>query len=129
MNIHQCYELKPSRFALGFQLFFLIVIFVLLLSQLNIGWCALLLLMALVALKVMRGQANVQCLEYLDQQDWTLKFNHSPSIQHVKIKQMFDHSFYIVIHFQEKNVKNLIIWHDQLSRKQWKSMKIRSKLI
>ena len=129
MNDHQSYELKPSRLALGFQFLSMIFMTMLLSLLLNVWLCILLFIVALISLMLMRSQSKVQCLEYLDQEDWTLKYVGSSAIQHVKIKQMFDHSFYIVIHKKKKKTKNLIIWCDQLSKKQLKSLKTRSKLL
>lgn len=127
-DLHQRYELKPSRIALGFQLFCLAVILIVLFSQLNIWLCMVLAVVALFALNVFKSQKQVQYLQYLDQGHWSLQYLNNGLIERVSIKQMFDHSFYVVIHFDQKNVRNLIIWQDQLSEKQWKSIKSRVKL-
>lgn len=127
-DLHLRYVFKPSRIALGFQLLSLLFIFVLLSFLLNFWFCLFLSLFALLSLKIFRLQPKVAYIEYLDQTHWSLKFQQSSEIQRVQIQHMFDHSLYIVIRFDEKKVNNLIIWQDQLSKKQWKSLKTRAKL-
>ncbi len=130
MNIHQRYVLKPSRIALGFQLLSILAIFILLSTLLNVWWCIFLLCIALLSLKIfrMQAQAKVLCLEYLEHDVWSLKYENSQIIQTIRVKKILNHSLYSVINFEDVKAKNLIIWCDQLSKEQWKSMQARSRL-
>ena len=128
MNIHQCYVLKPSRIALGFQLLSLIASAIVLTMILNIWLCLFLLCTALLSLGIFRKQPKVRCLEQLDQDLWSLKYENSKMIQHLHVKKILSHSLYSVIDFQEVKAKNLIIWCDQLSKEQWKSIQTRARL-
>lgn len=126
--MHQRYALKPSRVALGFQFFSLLCITILLSFLLNIWLCILLLGLALLILKLFRKQSTVICLEQLDHDMWSLQQADCRVIQQVKVKKILNHSLYIVITFQNKEDPNLIIWCDQLSKQQWKSMQTRARL-
>lgn len=128
MSIHQCYVLKPSRIALGFQLLSLTVIAIVLTMILNIWLCIFLLCTALLSLSIFRKQSKVLCLEQLDQDLWSLKYENSEAIQLLHVKKILSHSLYSVIDFQEIKAKNLVIWCDQLSKEQWKSIQTRAKL-
>jgi len=128
LKTHQRYQFKPSRIALGFQLLFLTVMFIVLYSIITVWISVLLLLLACFSLKIFRMRPQVRSLEYFDLDHWTLEYENSNQIHHVQIQQMIDHRFYIAVYFAEKNNKNLIIWQDQLSKIQWKSLKSRVKL-
>lgn len=128
LKTHQRYQFKPSRIALGFQLLFLTVMFIVLYSIITVWISVLLLLLACFSLKIFRMRPQVRSLEYFDLDQWTLEYENSNQIHHVQIQQMIDHRFYIAVYFAEKNNKNLIIWQDQLSKIQWKSLKSRVKL-
>ena len=128
LKTHQRYQIKPSRIALGFQLLFLTVMFIVLYSIITVWISVLLLLLACFSLKIFRMRPQVRSLEYFDLDHWTLEYENSNQIHHVQIQQMIDHRFYIAVYFAEKNNKNLIIWQDQLSKIQWKSLKSRVKL-
>ena len=66
--------------------------------------------------------------EQLDLDQWSLKFYHSDQVLAVNIQQWVDHSLYVVVYFQEKKHSNLVIWRDQMTDLQWKSLKMRVKL-
>jgi len=80
-----------------------------------------------------RQSSSIYKLEQLDYEQWSVQYlqkNMSPksTIQQVKIEKLIDHIFYISIYFQDKKIKPLIIWQDQLPKDQWKSLKVRAKL-
>ncbi|WP_151804188.1 hypothetical protein [Acinetobacter bereziniae] len=127
-NQHQRYELRPSRIALGFQLLCLAFMFILWLKILNIWLCLLLLLLGLLSLKWLRKHRQVKSLAQLDLAEWVIQYTDLQQAQHVQIKHMIDHSFYVVVYFNEKKHANLIIWQDQMSILAWKSLKSRVKL-
>lgn len=125
---HQRYELRPSRIALGFQLLCLALMFILWLKILNIWLCLLLLLLGLLSLKWLRKHRQVKSLAQLDLAEWVIQYTDLQQAQHVQIKHMIDHSFYVVVYFNKKKHANLIIWQDQMSILAWKSLKSRVKL-
>lgn len=128
LKTHQRYQFKPSRIALGFQLLCLTIIFIVLYSIITVWIGVLLLLLACFSLKIFRMCPQVRSLEHFDLDQWTLQYEDSNQIHHVQIQQMIDHRFYIAVYFAEKNNKSLIIWQDQVSKIQWKSLKSRVKL-
>lgn len=126
-QLHHCYHLKPSQFALGFQL--LCLILMLILTYLTSGiWIAIsCFIIACVGLTFFRKKHIVYKLEQLDYQLWSVQYRSSQKIQQVRIEQFLDHTFYISIHFEDKKLKPFIIWQDQVTKNQWKSLKIRCK--
>lgn len=128
LKTHQRYQFKPSRIALGFQLLCLTIIFIVLNSIITVWISVLLLLLAYFSLKRFRMRPQVRSLEHFDLDQWTLQYEDSNQIHHVQIQQMIDHRFYIAVYFCEENNKSLIIWQDQVSKIQWKSLKSRVKL-
>lgn len=125
---HRQYELKPSRIALGFQLLCLAFMFILWLKILNIWLSLLLLLLGLISLKWLRNRQQVKILAQLDLAEWVIQYTDLQKVQHVHIKQMIDHGFYVVVYFNGKKHSNLIVWQDQMSALAWKSLKSRTKL-
>ncbi len=128
LKTHQRYQFKPSRIPLGFQLLCLTIIFIVLYSIITVWISILLLLLACFSLKKFRMRPQIRSLEHFDLDQWTLQYENSNQIHHVQIQQMIDHRFYIAVYFCEKNNKSLIIWQDQVSKIQWKSLKSRVKL-
>lgn len=127
-NLHRRYAFKPSRIALGFQLFCIAMLFILLSLLLSLWLSILLSIIALMSLIFFRKKAQIESLEQLDLDQWSLKFYHSDQVLSVNIQQWVDHSLYVVVYFQEKKRSNLVIWCDQMTELQWKSLKMRVKL-
>ncbi len=125
VKTHQRYQFKPSRIALGFQLLCLTVIFIVLCSIITVWTSVLLLLLACFSLKIFRMRPEVRSLEHFDLEHWSLQYEDSNQIHHIQIQKMIDHQFYIAVYFCEESNKSLIIWQDQLSTIQWKSLKSR----
>ncbi|WP_143222553.1 hypothetical protein [Acinetobacter sp. ANC 4648] len=84
--------------------------------------------MTVVAYFIFMQQDQIEQLEQLDHSEWTLRFKKSQELQRVKMDKMIDHHFYIVVYFQSKTLKPMIIWKDQLSQLSWKSLKMQVKL-
>ena len=126
-QIHQCYLLKPSRFALGFQILCLIIILLFTYLSLNIWMWMVCIVAALISLKLFNMQPKADQVEQLEYDIWSIRYSSSRKIQQVKIIQFIDHHFYIAVHFENKKIKPLIIWQDQVSKNQWKSLKNRCK--
>ena len=75
-------------------------------------------------------QPRLQQFEYLDEQTWSFKFSDvSQPIQRRHLHKIIDHHYYIVLYFAHKQHKPCLIWWDQLSRKQWKKLKILAKML
>ena len=126
-QIHQCYLLKPSRFALGFQILCLIIILLFTYLSLNIWMWMVCIVAALISLKLFNMQPKADQVEQLEYDSWSIRYSSSREIQQVKIIQFIDHYFYIAVHFENKKIKPLIIWQDQVYKNQWKSLKNRCK--
>ena len=126
-QIHQCYLLKPSRFALGFQILCLIIILLFTYLSLSIWMWMVCIVAALISLKLFNMQPKADQIEQLEYDIWSIRYSSSRKIQQVKIIQFIDHHFYIAVHFENKKIKPLIIWQDQVSKNQWKSLKNRCK--
>jgi hypothetical protein len=128
LNLHQRYEFKPSRIALGFQFFCLGLMLLLWFVMFNIWVCLFLLLLALFSLKVFRQRKKIRSLERLDLNEWVIQYTDSEQSHRTQIKQMIDHHLYIVVYFYEKKHENLVIWQDQMHYLDWKSLKSRVRL-
>ena len=126
-QIHQCYLLKPSRFVLGFQILCLIIILLFTYLSLNIWMWMVCIVAALISLKLFNMQPKADQVEQLEYDIWSIRYSSSRKIQQVKIIQFIDHHFYIAVHFENKKIKPSIIWQDQVSKNQWKSLKNRCK--
>ena len=126
-QIHQCYLLKPSRFALGFQILCLIIILLFTYLSLSIWMWMVCIVAALISLKLFNMQSKADQIEQLEYDIWSIRYSSSHEIQQVKIIQFIGHHFYIAVHFENKKIKPLIIWQDQVSKNQWKSLKNRCK--
>ncbi|RKG40320.1 hypothetical protein D7V20_01395 [Acinetobacter rongchengensis] len=125
--VHYCYHLKPSRFALGFQ--FLCLFFMLTLIYFTMGiWLSMgCFIIAYLSLIFFRRRNSAYKLEQLDYQFWSIQYQSSQKIQHVKIERFIDHGVYIAVNFEDKKLMPFIIWQDQITQYQWKSLKTRCK--
>ncbi|WP_089605411.1 protein YgfX [Acinetobacter piscicola] len=125
--VHHCYHLKPSRFALGFQLLCLLIMLILIYLTSGIWGAVGCFIIACIGLTFFRKRHNAYKLEQLDYQLWSVQYRSSQKIQHVKIERFIDHTFYIAVNFEDKKLKPFIIWQDQVVEYQWKSLKSRCK--
>lgn len=122
------FQLKPSCLAYVFQLsIYAILMFVL--YQLLPLWLWLIALVAgfILYLFFLRGPQHFQ-LQYLDGRDWSLSHKTQSDVQRVQISHIIDHRAYIVIYFQHFRAKPMLVWCDQLSLRQWKALKILTKM-
>lgn len=125
---HIIYVLKPSRIALVFQLCSLLIILLTFYQILSFAQLLLLSLLAFASFLFFLRQDRIVTLATLDEQDWSIQYAHSRIKQRVHIHKMIDQHFFVVIYFQEKTIKPMIVWCDQLPRRSWKSLKIRGKI-
>ncbi len=75
-----------------------------------------------------RKTPQIEQFEYLDGREWSLTTKARPT-RRVCISHVIDHQAYIVVYFQHAKARPLLIWCDQLPFKQWKSLKLLTKLI
>ena len=126
--VNERYSLKHSRLSIVFQLFILILISIVLFSILNLVVAILCLLGLFIVLIWFRQAEKLQYLQHLDQSEWSLKFQNKSKIQRVHLEKMIQHHFYVVIYFQNKKHKPVLIWRDQLDLISWKKLLTRCHL-
>ena len=122
--VHKKFELKRSRFKITFQLVIFLIIILLLSQVLNTTFLMLSALILSLSFFLFNRQKHVVYLAEIDKNEWSLQFGAKNKIDRIKINKMLDHQLYIVIEPEGKRSKNIIIWCDQLSKKQWKALKI-----
>ncbi len=124
-----CYRLKRSLLALAFQLTIFVILMWVLYQLLPVWIWGICLLAGLVMYQLFyRKQPHITQFEYLDGREWTLSYPDQHS-QRAMISHVIDHQAYIVVYFQHAQVRPLLIWCDQLSRQQWKSLKVLTKML
>ena len=137
----QQFQLKPSIIAIVFQLMIALLIVWLLLQVLSL-WLSVVCI-AIVAwtyFKFVRARRIVG-LDQLDDREWSISYlvprvpsQHLKSTarqtetQRVQLRQVIDHQVYIVLEFQQA-FKSVVIWCDQVSKTQWKALKILAKML
>lgn len=127
VDIHRCFKLKPSRLSVVFQCLVLGLIMLTLYQTLTmLGFVLSMLLLSLTYVFFLR-QDQIQQLEQLNATEWTLCFKQSGQIRRITIDHMLDHHFYVVVYFQSKQLRPLIVWRDQLTEVSWKSLKTQVK--
>ena len=127
--VDRTFQLKRSYLSMLFQLSILIILMIVLQYVLPLWLLLLCLIFTLGSYVVSLRIAQPLSFEHLDAQEWSLSMQGSASIQRLSISHMIDHQVYIVIYFQQKHKKPLLIWMDQVSFQQWKNLKKLVKLI
>lgn len=124
---NDCYQLERSRLAIAFRtLFFCIISFICYVSLPVIWW--VISVIGCIVIWLIFKPDQVEVLELLDKNEWSLSIKKQQKIERVNLKKIINHHFYIVIYFQEKNPKSLVIWKDQLNQKKWKRLLARAQL-
>ncbi|WP_228127260.1 hypothetical protein [Acinetobacter variabilis] len=75
-----------------------------------------------------RKTPHIEQFEYLDGREWSLTAA-AQGTRRVLISHVIDHQAYIVVYFQHAKARPLLIWCDQLPFKQWKSLKVLTKIL
>ena len=137
----QQFQLKPSVIAIVFQLMIALLIVWLLLQVLSL-WLSIIciIIVAWTYFKFVRARRIVG-LDQLDDREWSISYlvpriasQHLKStarqteIQRVELRQVIDHQIYIVLEFQQA-FKPVVIWCDQVSKTQWKALKVLAKML
>ena len=137
----QQFQLKPSVIAIVFQLMIALLIVWLLLQVLSL-WLSIIciIIVALTYFKFVRAR-RILGLDQLDDREWSISYlvprvpsQHLKStarqteIQRVELRQVIDHQIYIVLEFQQA-FKPVVIWCDQVSKTQWKALKVLAKML
>ncbi|NHB58003.1 hypothetical protein [Acinetobacter shaoyimingii] len=126
-GVNDRYQLGRSRLAIAFQCVFFCMIILLAYVSLPLIWWIIALVGYLLVWLLFKPN-QVEVLELLDDQEWSLKLKNQQKIHRVSLRKIIDHHFYMVIYFQEKNPKSLVIWKDQIDQIQWKRLLARAKL-
>ena len=136
----QQFQLKPSVIAIVFQLMIALLIVWLLLQVLSL-WLSIIciIIVAWTYFKFVRAR-RILGLDQLDDREWSISYlvprvpsQHLKStarqteIQRVQLRQVIDHQIYIVMEFQQA-FKPLVIWCDQVSKAEWKALKVLAKM-
>ena len=137
----QQFQLKPSVIAIVFQLMIALLIVWLLLQVLSL-WLSIIciIIVAWTYFKFVRAR-RILGLDQLDDREWSISYlvprvpsQHLKStarqteIQRVELRQVIDHQIYIVMEFQQA-FKPLVIWCNQVSKAEWKALKILAKML
>ena len=137
----QQFQLKPSVIAIVFQLMIALLIVWLLLQVLK-PWLSVvcIVIMGWTYFKFVRANRIVG-LYQLDDREWSISYlaprvvsqqikstARQIEIQRVQLRQVIDHQIYIVMEFQQA-FKSVVIWCDQVSKTQWKALKVLAKML
>lgn len=126
---NRCFRLKRSKCALVFQ-FFIFAVLMFLLYQLLpvIMWLVCGVIGLVIYQLFYRKTPHIEQFEYLDGREWSLTAA-AQGTRRVLISHVIDHQAYIVVYFQHAKARPLLIWCDQLPFKQWKSLKVLTKML
>lgn len=126
---NRCFKLKRSKCALVFQLFIFAVLMFLLYQLLPVTIWLVCGVIGLVIYQLFyRKTPHIEQFEYLDGREWSLT-TAAQGTRRVLISHVIDHQAYIVVYFQHAKACPLLIWCDQLPFKQWKSLKVLTKIL
>lgn len=126
---NRCFKLKRSKCALVFQLFIFAVLMFLLYQLLPMAIWLVCGVIGLVIYQLFyRKTPHIEQFEYLDGREWSLTAA-ARGTRRVLISHVIDHQAYIVVYFQHAKARPLLIWCDQLPFKQWKSLKVLTKIL
>ncbi|WP_312332625.1 hypothetical protein [Acinetobacter variabilis] len=126
---NRCFRLKRSKCALVFQLFIFAVLMFLLYQLLPVTIWLVCGVIGLVIYQLFyRKTPHIEQFEYLDGREWSLTAT-AQGTRRVLISHVIDHQAYIVVYFQHAKARPLLIWCDQLPFKQWKSLKVLTKIL
>lgn len=126
---NRCFKLKRSKCALVFQLFIFAVLMFLLYQLLPvIMWLVCGVIDLVIYQLFYRKIPHIEQFEYLDGREWSLTAA-AQGTRRVLISHVIDHQAYIVVYFQHAKARPLLIWCDQLPFKQWKSLKVLTKIL
>lgn len=125
---HFSFSLQRSRLSIALHIFMLLLICFCLYQALNIWMCFIAGIGLILSYIFFLNQKQLIKLEWLDQNDWSLKYSDNKNTQTLELERMLDHQLYIVLYFYGSKPESVLIWQDQLSMLQWKSLKSRAKL-
>ncbi|MGQ0473826.1 MULTISPECIES: hypothetical protein [Acinetobacter] len=126
---NRCFKLRRSKCALVFQLFIFAVLMFLLYQLLPVTIWLVCGVIGLVIYQLFyRKTPHIEQFEYLDGREWSLTAA-AQGTRRVLISHVIDHQAYIVVYFQHAKARPLLIWCDQLPFKQWKSLKVLTKIL
>lgn len=121
------YYLKRSRVAIVFQIGLLFLIQCLVSVLLPVWLAVLILIMLLFLFWLQLKRATLHYLEAFSIDEWSIRPTDQ-GVQHMRLKRVVDHHFYIVLYFQQQSSCSYVIWYDQLTLKDWKKLKLLAKM-
>lgn len=121
------YYLKRSRVAIVFQIGLLFLIQYLVSVLLPVWLAVLILTMLLFSFWMQLKRATLHYLEAFSIDEWSIRPTDQ-GVQHMRLKRVVDHHFYIVLYFQQQSSCSYVIWYDQLTLKDWKKLKLLAKM-
>ncbi len=137
----QQFQLKPSVIAIVFQLMIALFIVWFLLQVLS-PWLSVICIVIIGWTYFQFVRANrIVGLYQLDDREWSISYlvprvasqqikstARQTEIQRVQLRQVIDHQIYIVMEFQQA-FKPVVIWCDQVSKAEWKALKVLAKML
>ena len=126
--VNEHYSLKHSRLSIVFQLLLLMLIAVVMFLTFTVGIALICVLAMFAAWRWFNRAEKLHYLQQLDHSEWSLKFENQSTTYRVRLEKMVQHHFYIVVYFQNKKHKPVIIWKDQLDQIAWKALLTRCHL-
>lgn len=121
------YYLKRSRVAIVFQIGLLFLIQYLVSVLLPVWLAVLILTMLLFSFWMQLKRATLHYFEAFSIDEWSIRPTDQ-GVQHMRLKRVVDHHFYIVLYFQQQSSCSYVIWYDQLTLKDWKKLKLLAKM-
>lgn len=126
--VHNHFVLKRSRMATVFQMTSMLIISSLLFILMPMIVWLISTIFLVVTFYRFNRQAKVEYLFQLDQSEWSVQFHNQTKTHRVQLSHFLDHSLYIVVYFSHSQIKNIVIWKDQVDLKAWKTLKSHAKL-
>lgn len=118
-------EVTRSKLELYFQFFIFILMALIMYFHLNLAFdIAFLIGLICVFIRHRYNKKAIQMLLQLDDNLWTVKYLDQ-NIKRITLLSVINHGFYIIF-LTDKN--NILIWHDQVSKKTWKQLQVLSLL-
>ena len=121
------YYLKRSRAAIVFQIGLLLLIQCLVSVLLPVWLAGLTLIILLVSFWIQLKRSTLDYFQAFSIDEWSIR-STDQVVQHIRLTRVVDHHFYIVLYFQQQTACSHVIWYDQLTRKDWKKLKLLAKM-
>lgn len=126
---NRCYRLKPSWVALVFQFSIFVILMSVMYQLLPLWLWGICIVLGLITYQLFyRKNPQIAQFEHLDGREWSITTKDQQTAR-ASISHVIDHQAYVVVYFQHARMRPLLIWCDQLPQKQWKSLKVLTKML